>query len=362
MVVMPGNSSAHDPCDLVRCTPLQLADHEWWKAHDLDLVLLYAWGDPKYQKIAKAIMQAGITLVQSLDTAGLPTPYANFQIWLKCAVDSISMPQSAKRRLRLLIRSFRDLVPAIYEHKRVKMINTSGYVAAISPAAMKSISDYAYAMNCDDIVSKLVLCPHPVSPFLRYRGEKKERRVVVVGRWTKEDAGQKNPNLTLKVLRNFLHKMPGWQAEVIGKGSDRLRTQTHDWNEGVKVRIVFREFIDHKQLIKSYVSSRILLCASRYESFHIASAEAVCCGCTIVVGKHPLLASTAWFTTHSSGTLAESRNETDLTRAIHTEALQWENGNRIPETIASFWSNTLHATKIACNLASRIRRSWVSPT
>ena len=201
-----------------------------------------------------------------------------------------------------------------------------------------------------NLVRKLILVPHPVSPLMGYRGEPKERKILVVGRWEKADAAQKDPNLTMKVLGAFLAAFPGWTAEVVGRGSGNLRVLTADWAAAARERLSLSDYLDHAELIQRYTNSRILFCASRYESFHISSAEAVCCGCSVVVARHPLLASTAWFTTESSGTLAPSRRSGDLIKALQTEADQWERGHRAPMAIAAIWSAQLHAPEVAANL------------
>ena len=257
---------------------------------------------------------------------------------------------------------YRALVKdALARDRRIGMIHHSDAVATVSPPAMKSVIDYAEALKCPDIAQKTMVVPHPVSHLMSYHSETKSRKILVVGRWAKEDAPQKDPVRTMEVLHDFLHSMPKWSAEVIGRESDMLAVHTSAWSPSARDRLTFRSFLDHTQLNKCYSTSRILLCASRFESFHIASAEAVCCGCSVVVGKHPLLASTSWFTIHGSGTLAKSRNRKDLGAALCHEAIQWENGQRLPHQIATFWSEKLHASRVAKVLAAWANDSMVKP-
>jgi glycosyltransferase involved in cell wall biosynthesis len=233
------------------------------------------------------------------------------------------------------------------------MIQDSDFVATVSPPAMASVAAYATALGHEEVKQRLILGPHPVSPLMRYQGEVKERRVIVVGRWMEADEAQKDPHLNMKVLRDFLHTHPDWHTDVIGRGSARLKTFISDWDVDEIRRLSLHDFLAHEQLIECYSRSRIMLCASRFESFHIASAEAVCCGCSVVVGKYPLLASTSWFTTRSSGTLAANRNSSELAKALRHEALEWESGNRCPETISASWTKTLHASNVAQFLAEQ---------
>ena len=359
IVIMPGKHKPDDAPDLVRCSEDALKDSAWWRSLHLDLVVLYAWGDPRYLAVARAIRHAGIHLVQSLDTAGLVTPYADFTCWTQVSAAKVWMAQTTASCLKEIAKAGRDLIPSLFEYRRLEMINESDAVAAVSPPAMDSLAAYARALGCHEIVRKLMVVPHPVSPAMAYQGEIKQNRVVVVGRWGPEDAVQKDPQRTIEVLGRFLARRPNWTAEVIGKLSGTHAPLTAHWSRETQDRLKLTDFLEHEELRENYATSRILLCASRFESFHIASAEAVCCGCSIVLGAHPLLASTAWFTTLDSGTLAPSRSSDDLVEALILESQRWEKGDRSGGNIAAAWSRKLHAPMMAADL---LRKATVQDT
>lgn len=350
VVVMPGERKQNDAPDLIRCSEEALRDSAWWSSLHLDVVVLYAWGDPRYLAVARAIRSAGIYLIQSLDTAGLVTPYADFHCWTQVSRAKVTMAGSTASCLKEIAKACRDLIPSLFEHLRLEMINESDAVAAVSPPAMESLAAYARALGCPEVVGKLIVVPHPVSPAMAYQGEFKQKRVIVVGRWGPEDAVQKDPQRTLEVLGRFLDRMPDWTAEVIGKYSATHAPLTSHWSRKTQDRLKLTDFLEHGALRERYATSRIILCASRFESFHIASAEAVCSGCSVVLGAHPLLGSTAWFTTLDSGTLAPSRSSDDLVEALFRESQCWDAGERSGENIASAWTQRLHAPIMAAVL------------
>ncbi len=350
VVVMPGKATAADAADLVRVAYEDLESPEWWRSRQLNLVLLYAWGDPTYLKIAKAIRSAGILLAQNLDTAGLESPYADFARWWRVLRDLLPGPQPAMRKLRLIGRAARDLVPTIYERRRLAMLCEADFLAAVSPPAGQSVRDYVEGLGQPAIAKRIVTIPHPVTSEMEYRGEPKLNRVLCVGRWNLEDHHQKDPSMLLKVLAAFLQLKQDWSAEVVGRGASRLAMPENPATDEVRRRITFTEQLDHASLRGHYAASNILLCPSRFESFHISSAEALCCGCTIVVADHPLLSSTGWFTSRGSGTLAVSRSLEDLTDALITESGLWESGNRSPQRIASLWITELRCDHVAKKL------------
>lgn len=351
VVVMPGVSTLGDASDLVRVRPDQLRDSVWWRERGFLIVLLYAWGDPAHQEIATAIRRAGILLIQNLDSAGIESPYANASRWWRSLAGMIAGPQPLTRKIRLIGRSIRDLVPVIYERRRLCMMREADFLGAVSPPAARAIKEYARALGFPEVAEKVLTIPHPVSMEMVWNGEAKAKRVLCVGRWHKEDHHQKDPHTLLQVLAAFLRERPDWSAEVIGRGASQLSASAKNTSMAdLGQRLCYTETLDRPTLRKHYAMSSILLCPSRFESFHISSAEALCCGCSVVVADHPLLASTGWFTTRDSGTLAKSRRPMDLLAALLTEARLWDSGLRSGLTISSAWSADLHASSVAQSL------------
>jgi glycosyltransferase involved in cell wall biosynthesis len=246
--------------------------------------------------------------------------------------------------------------PVVFEKKRLSMIDCSDQVAVVSPPAARSVAAYASSLGYPHIASKILVVPHPIAPVMKPSEGKKLPKVLVVGRWISEDRAQKDPGLTMAVLGRFLETFPEWSAEVVGRGSTALRCLTADWKNDASSRLTLTEAVPRTELIERYRQSRILLCCSRHESFHISSAEALCCGCSIVVADHPLLASTGWFTTQNSGTLAPIRSACALSAALHEEVVAWENGRRDAGRIATDWSATLHADQVAAGILAALDR------
>ena len=81
--VMPGEHQPLDEADLIRTRFNNLESAEWWRGHELDGVVLYAWGSPRFRKVAAAIHQAGIFLVLNQDNGGLVSPLAGAGDWLR---------------------------------------------------------------------------------------------------------------------------------------------------------------------------------------------------------------------------------------------------------------------------------------
>jgi glycosyltransferase involved in cell wall biosynthesis len=346
-VIMPGQRSEEDDPALVRCDLEDLSSVDWWKRQGLDAVVLYAWGDPRYLAIATAIREAGVFLIQSLDNAGMYTPYSDLSNWWRIRAGMIMVPQKLEGRLKSILRVFVDLCPFIYDRKRTEMLRVSDRIGVVSPGALEVTSGFLKTHGDGGLADSIMLLPHSVRPRFIYRGEKKEKRVLVVGRWTREDHSQKNPQATLQAIRVLLQSRPDWSAEIVGRDAETLRSFTGSWTDEESSRVTLTGNLTHEELEARYGAAMIHLCGSRHESFHIASAEAVCSGCSVVVGDHPLLVSTGWFVSENSGTLASSRRGADLGLALIEEASNWEDGKRDPQSISESWCQRVHADKVA---------------
>ena len=81
MAVMPGPRQPEDQADLIRTDYANLESADWWRSLNLDGVVLYAWGQPRFRKVAAAIRAADVTLVLNQDNGGLVSPLAGFRDW-----------------------------------------------------------------------------------------------------------------------------------------------------------------------------------------------------------------------------------------------------------------------------------------
>ena len=71
-VIMPFPSHEDDlpVADLLRTEKENLYSSAWWQQQELDAVILYSWGDPRYNGIARAIRAAGVKLCVHFDSSG----------------------------------------------------------------------------------------------------------------------------------------------------------------------------------------------------------------------------------------------------------------------------------------------------
>ena len=261
---------------IVRTAPTNLRSTRWWKAQELDAVVLYSWGDPRYTLVARAIRKAGIRLIIHLD-------YAH----------TITTTPTADNFLR----------------------NNSYYGPAIA--------------------DKLHPFVTPVAPHFRYNGEKKEPTVLCIGNWT---LPVKRPDFMRSTISQLLEQHPTVQVEIYGKTDEH----SHAWHTALPLehrqRVRLAGFADNATLPEIYNRAQICLCTSESEGTHISSAEALCCGCSIVTTNRPeRLPMVHWYTSKDSGCISEHDTPSSLASAITQELNAWQHGQRNPQHISATW-------------------------
>lgn len=341
--VMPGEPQAGDEADLIRTHYANLESAGWWKSHQLDGVVLYAWGRPKYRKVAAAIREAGIFLVLNQDNGGLISPLAGFRGWLE------EQRIMADNRISLLKLVARGLTVGLLatDPLRACHLKQGNVIACVSPAAAEHYRKLCRIYGGDELARRVTCIPHPVEPGFHFEtpAATKSRQVVCVGRW--QDHLQKRPRLMQAVLQQLVESDLEVRVEVIGTTTAEL----HDWHRslgaGVRDRVHLRGKVDRGQLAGILRDSRIFYSPSAYESFGIAAGEALCCGCSVVAGRSISMASFEWFVSMDSGRLAVPDDVQGHLQALREELACWDQGHREPTAISNGWGKQLHAGEVA---------------
>ena len=208
------------------------------------------------------------------------------------------------------------------------------------PSALQSVADREWLYG-KSIVRKLALVPPPISSTCRFAGEKRNI-IMAVGRW--DDLLYKRPCLLMSTLEQALAHAPHWEAEIYGNIPDFLREWHGNLPEPLRTRIHLAGYIPNIELQKKQSLARISLCTSLSESTHLASAEALCAGASVVGPRlTPQLNCLQWSVSHDSGTLSPDDSPESLSGALLEEIRAWDSGKRDPEEISRYWCSLLHA-------------------
>lgn len=348
--IMPYPAIDSDEADLIRTDYENLESVAWWRNLEIDGLIFYCWGDPRYTKIANAIRQAGIRLLINMDTGGLLTPVVergNF--YQALAASQVRRFGVALGNVFALLKFLRLSIPQIKDLPRIQCLKNADVIAAISPIAQGRIQAYLRYYGEGSLADRVAMIPHPVNFHFQYGGQTKLNQVICVGRW---DDPQKDASLAVRSILLALQENPNYEAVFIGSGSERIHTELA--KHSVKhQRIKVIGIVKNKELVSYYLSSKISFCSSVFESGHIVSEEALCSGCSIVAPDSPSLPSMPYYVSKSSGQLGE-RNVQGLAAALGKEIDAWDSGKRDPFRISADWREEVQVEKIALKMVTAL--------
>lgn len=348
-----------DEPDVVRVPYMHFCDPSFWRQQKTDAVISYSWGYPRYAAIAEAIKKGGLKLFLNMDTTGIisplitPAAYIQKMRWYEQQQNNGRLKSS----LGAVARAGWHGVALRRDLSRLRHMGCADAIGVVSPIAVERIKKYARFFGRNDIARKVHYVPHPVDPTMGYTDCEKRETIIAIGRW--DDSFQKRPELLVDVAVKVLSQHPGARFVIAGKNAHQYSTEIANRIPGVHDRLIGYERLEHTQLREQMNSAQIALCTSRYESFHIASGEALLCGCSIVAPCAPHMPSFPYFSDECrTGRLAEDHAE-DLAVAVLKELEAWRNGERDPAVSAQIWRNRIGAHAVVRQIDSLLATKTV---
>ena len=267
-------------------SPSEVRDPSWWQSQTPDLVVLGLWTRPKYDSIRRASLSATPRIIERADSDGMRTASCGLGTYARRRYDYFrdrtyrwpaifSIPGSVLYSLASVLAT-----PWV-EFRLARTLRLLPALAVETPEATRLWKNLATKLRAD--AGRIHCIPHPIQTELFFPDPKREKRnrIIAVGRW---ESYQKNLPLLLRTLRSFLGKNQTWEALVVGTGLPP---------DSPHPRIRFSPPLDPAALASEMRSSKIFLSSSHYESFGLAAAEALACGCLSVGPKG--LSSTEYF-------------------------------------------------------------------
>jgi glycosyltransferase involved in cell wall biosynthesis len=348
--VMPGARMPEDQDDLIRTEYLNLESAEWWRAQRLDGVVLYAWGRPRFRKVAAAIREAGIFLVLNQDNGGLVSPLAGFRGWLS---EQRNLTGGGTAFIMQVVKGL-SYGLLVTDPLRARHLKQGDLIACVSPKAADHYRRLCRIYGGRMLAGRVRVIPHAVESRFYDTGEARLRRIACVGRW--QDAVQKRPWLLIQVLDQLLDCDTGVEVLVAGKPDDTMLRWHRDLPESRRTRVVLAGMMGRDELAKLLIRSQIFYSPSAYESFGIAAAEALCAGCSVVASRSVSMNAFDWFVSENSGQLTTRDDAMSHVAAILAELKSWDTGQRSPQAISATWRECLHADRVADRVVKMISR------
>lgn len=339
----PGGEYHSHGCKLRLASRLEMETPAMWKSLHPDMAVLFTWTLPRYESIRRAVLAATQNLAERMDTDGMRSPLldpkrffylswaqAMDRLGAKNPVSIFTVPAfliAGAWMLRFLIGA-----PWLGAHS-ARVASAIPRILVESPVAAQRIERWLKIYKHTG--KNILMCPHAVeiddppasTPSLR------RNRVVAVGRW---ESFQKDYPTALRTAMAFLEKRTDYEFHFVG---DTPR------GSPVRERLFFHSNIPRREIRELAGTSKILFACSRYESFHLGAAEALCCGCSVVMNQQ--IPTSTWFATDFSGTVSHAASATSLTNALIRESECWDAGVRNPLKIASHWKGILAPRRVA---------------
>lgn len=345
-----GPARENDFPEMIRATWEELTSPAWWEALHLDGLVFYTWGDPRYAPMVRAAMSVGIQVAQFTDAQGIMSPLADWSAHLRTENAYYWHEPRWKRTLRWLCK-----IP--YSHTLRLITRDLAFVRTMclserffcaTPNAQRRFRKLARRLGANQAVGRIHFVPLPVNFHFVYNSNiVKMNEVVAVGRW---DSDQKRTPLLIETITIFLNLRKDVIFRIFGAATPELSI----WHENLPVihknRVVLEGRVSNDLLAIPFQSAKVMLVSSAYESFHISSAEAICCGASIVACRSPFLDSLEWQTSRNSGRLADRASGESLARALLDELASWDHGERDPVAISKAWTRELHPDRVAARI------------
>ena len=298
-------------------------------------VVMSTGSAPRHDGMRKAALSATPVVVERLDTSGTRSArlFPRSYFIQATGIDLDRLPSYAQWLAPIAAAARTALLyvfPQLMDKRMVETMRRLPAVTAESPIAVERMQLMFRTFSGKP--HRVEMIPHPVNEAeLFYDGSPKENLIVSVGRW---NSYQKDYPMLKKVLKGFLERHPDWRAIVVGGGVPEAESASRGNAEDWRTRITYHDKLEHSDLGKIYNRAKIYVMVSRFESFCIAAAEAICCGCS-VVGSCDVPTS-PYFAEKQAGRVADPRSAPAFLDCLDAEVDSWAAGERNPKTISSY--------------------------
>ena len=300
---------------------------QWVRLRPDAVIFYHLIGWPFHEQIA-ILNQHGIPCIIKADTDGMLIPRSSSikPLLIRELLIKHSLKSSLLTLTKFVAPSLSRLPTNVQKTAAVIVESTEARRNFIKSLGPSVFNEY----------KKIHVIPLMVNPLFTQGSIEpiRHRTIVAVGRW--EDQAQKHPRGLLHTLRSVLTEFPGYHARIIGSGQTILHNMVHTWPQSLTSRIKILGPLPPTAIRTQLRDSRIFLSASRWESFGLAAAEALCMGNSFV---GPPLAPFKDFAGPNGewGTLARNVTIPALQNALITEMHHWEDETRNAMAIGNHW-------------------------
>jgi glycosyltransferase involved in cell wall biosynthesis len=354
-VTKPELAGYHPKFGFVQKPLGEFYNDEFWRSDDSDVILAYPLQGKSYSPLLSKMKAAGKKVILKFDSDG------KIAYPLQRHIHRIPL----RERLtfgNVISEAFWLFAPRAFKRKKhttvaaesIRQMELVDRAIIESPLALNNLKTFYSAWGHSELGEKASFIPNPVSTqFIEGTVGKKENLAITHGRW--EDTRVKNTAGMAKAVAEFLNQHPEYRFMIFGSGMDIVKKHLEKVSKEVRDRIELSDFVPHAYVKAKLAPAKLLFLASRWESFSIAAAEAVCCGCSIV--GTPAEALQFLSNEGSSGTIAVNFSSKALIAALNEDVIKWGKGSYDPQKIAAYWRPKVDRKTVAKSVLELVQDS-----
>lgn len=316
--------------------------HLFWQKEKIDCVIVYSWLSLRFSKMIDALKLSDKKIILKLDSDGRLLPPLK-PSYLRIIGKNNSLKEICIYLLRQLQWS---ILSSLNSRRKIKQLEAANAVIIESPQALYNLQKSLSFLKHDELINKIHFVPDPINSKTadgKNLSLIKENAIICLGRWNDK---QKNKSILIKTLKAF--KNPGWKIIIIGTGA------THIKKNGFQIDVETIEQVKHHLIFEYFKKSKIFFAPSKFESFNLAAAEALTCGCSLCGTP---LESFRYFTDNGRfGSLASDFTLASIKSALKTDVEKWEQNLYNQDYTASYWQQELAPEKIAKQIENIIKQ------
>ena len=323
---------------------------QFWLSDDSDVIIAYPLQGALYSPLIEKMTLGGKKVLLKFDSDGrIAYPLQRHDLRIPLHERMTVHNLISDVWWRLPFKSLKRRKHAKVAAETIRQIELSDAAIIESPDALSNLNFFLAAWGRSDLIKKTRFIPNPVTPeFVEGEVGTKENIVVSHGRW--DDFRVKNTQVMAETIVEFLKNRVDYRAVIFGSGIEKVKSLIADAPQNVKDRIEISGYIEHEKVKGILRNAKMLFVPSRWESFSIAAAEALCTGCSIV--GTPAEALRYLSMQGFSGTIASAFDREAILAALLQDAIKWDNGGYEPEKIAAFWRAKLDRKIIAKSIGN----------
>lgn len=349
-VIMPSlpENEKEDNDEVIRASPAEFSDPEWWKSLEIGGVVFITWGFKEHGSVIRAAREAGIRTCAIFETAGNSYPYFDFFESIKTHWRKGHEAEGTTRRIlgtctRAVVFGVKG-ISAIY-HRTVQ-IGIPHYAAFDTPSGMVRCQQVVDLFHSIPQRSEKILLGYPIPDFFApLPKEDRKTKVIAVARW--DAIRHKRPGVLMKTIEHVLPKHPDVTFEIFGFISEPLRNWHQSLEAGFRERVQLSGVQPSSKISSALGESKILYCPSASDGIPLCVVEALCGGCSVVGLKTRDVAGLYWAVSEGDGTFAKDDAIASHAAAILEELDAWAHNDRDPIDISNRWKYWFSAKQVA---------------